>query len=55
MVSGEDYLIMCEILRKMEFNENYEPTDHELEVIASILEQENNYRRSKIWKYSTKL
>lgn len=45
----EDYVILSEVLRKMDIDENYEPTDRERRVVASILEREekNSPKRSK--------
>jgi hypothetical protein len=45
--SRENYVILSEVLRKMDIDENYEPTDHELKVVVSLLEREQN-------EYSTK-
>ncbi len=41
--SSEDYVILGEVLRKMDMDENYEPTDHELKVVVSLLEREAKY------------
>jgi hypothetical protein len=41
--SREDYLILIDALRKMDMDENYKPTDRELRVVASLLEQEEKY------------
>ena len=38
--SREDYVILSEVLRKMDMDENYEPTDRELKVVVSLLERE---------------
>jgi hypothetical protein len=52
--SSENYLILSEVLRKMDVDENYQPTDYEQKVVALLLEQEDKSspRRSKIRKYS---
>jgi hypothetical protein len=54
MSVNEDYLIMSEVLRKLDTNENYEPTDYERKIVVSLLEMEDEYtvRRSKYKKYS---
>jgi hypothetical protein len=54
MSGNEDYLIMSEVLRKLDTNENYEPTDYERKIVVSLLEMEDEYtvRRSKYKKYS---
>ena len=38
--SIEKYLILCETLKKMEFEDNYIPTDYEHKVVTLLLEQE---------------
>jgi hypothetical protein len=52
--SSESYLILSEVLRKMDMYENYQPTDYEQRVVAFLLEQEDKSSpgRSKIRKYS---
>lgn len=48
--SREDYVILSEVLRKMDIDENYEPTDHELKVVVSLLQREEkecSNKRSK--------
>jgi hypothetical protein len=52
--SREDYVILSEVLRKMDIDENYEPTDRELKVVASLLEREEKYspKQSKSGKPS---
>ena len=51
---SENYLILSEVLRKMDMDENYQPTDYEQKIVALLLEQEEkpSPRRSKIKKYS---
>lgn len=51
---SENYLILSEVLRKMDIDENYQPTDYEQKVVALLLEQEEkpSPRRSKSKKYS---
>lgn len=38
--SSENYVILSEVLRKMNFDVNYEPTDLEHNVLISLLERE---------------
>ena len=40
--SRKDYLFLSEVLRKMDIDENYEPTDRDFKVVASLLEREEN-------------
>ena len=51
---SENYLILSEVLRKMDMDENYQPTDYEQKIVALLLEQEEkpSPRRSKIKKDS---
>ena len=51
---SENYLILSEVLRKMDMDENYQPTDYEQKIVSLLLEQEEkpSPRRSKIKKYS---
>jgi hypothetical protein len=49
----EDYVILSEVLRKMGMDENYQPTDRELKVVAKLLvanfleqEEKNSLKRS---------
>lgn len=53
--SREDYVILSEVLRKMNLDENYEPTDRELKVVVSLLEREEKYssKQSKIRRPSS--
>ena len=50
----EDYVIMSEVLRKMDMDESYQPTNYEQKVVALLLEQEDKYSlgRSKSRKHS---
>ena len=50
----EDYLILSEVLRKIDMDENYKPTDREQKIVALLLEQEekNSARRPKSMKHS---
>ena len=45
--SREDYVILSEVLRKMDLNENYVPSDREYKVVVSLL-------AVKLHKLSTK-
>jgi hypothetical protein len=46
--SGKNYLIMIEVLRKMNMDENYRPTDYEQKVVADFLKEDKpSHRRSK--------
>ena len=36
----EDYLILSEVLRKIDMDENYKPTDREQKIVALLLEYE---------------
>jgi hypothetical protein len=45
--SRENYVILSEVLRKMEIDENFEPTDRELKVVVSLLEREGKQYSSK--------
>jgi hypothetical protein len=47
--ASENYLILSEVLRKMDMNENYQPTDYEKKIVSSLLEQEEKIspRRAK--------
>jgi hypothetical protein len=38
--SRKNYVILSEVLRKIDIDENYEPTDHEHKVVVSLLERE---------------
>jgi hypothetical protein len=51
---SENYLILSEVLRKLDVDENYQPTDYEQKIVALLLEQEEkpSPRRSKGRKYS---
>ena len=53
--SREHYVLLSEVLRKLDVNENYEPTDRELKVVASLLEREekNSLKRSRSWSPSS--
>jgi hypothetical protein len=50
----EDYVILSEVLRKIDMDENYQPTDYEQKIVALLLEQErkSSPKRSKSRKYS---
>jgi hypothetical protein len=48
--SRENYVILSEVLRKMEIDENFEPTDRELKVVVSLLEREGKQYSSKVAK-----
>jgi hypothetical protein len=45
--SREDYVILSEVLRKMDLNENYVPSDREYKVVVSLLEREDIYSRKQ--------
>lgn len=51
---SENYLILSEVLKKMDMDESYQPTNYEKKVLASLLEQEDKTspRRSKNSKNS---
>jgi hypothetical protein len=38
---NEDYVIMSEVLRKIDMDENYHPTESELKVVLTLLELES--------------
>jgi len=46
---SENYLILSKLLRKMEMDENYQPTDSEIKVVTSLLEKEDrpSHRRKR--------
>jgi len=52
--STEEYVILSEVLRKIDMDENYKPTDREQKIVSSLLEQEDKYsdRRSKRARHS---
>jgi hypothetical protein len=44
MVSyNEDYVIMSEVLRKIDMDDNYHPSDRELKVVINLLKQEEKH------------
>jgi hypothetical protein len=49
---NENYVILNEVLRKMDFDENYKPTERELKIVTSLLEREekSSPKRSKVRK-----
>jgi len=48
MVTKEDYIILAEVLRKMEFNNNYKTTYAEETALSSIFEEKYNHSLESI-------
>ena len=40
MATSSDYAIVCEVLRKMDVEENYKPSDYEYKLVAGLLAKE---------------